>query len=372
MERRDRWLVGIVVLLAVSVVVTGTLTVYLTLERRGEEADAEGWEVAGGPHIAFVSDREGEPAVYVMDPDGASLRRVSEVGWLAFFPAWSPDGQRVAYVGWRSEDEEAGVWVATADGADRVRVSGTVTGVTGLSPTWSPDGARLAFVSIGDPAKTDRPDSVIHVARADGSGVERSIPLPDLVITDIEWSSAGDDLLLTAAPAGGESGVYRLPVGGVEVTEIFSRASAAAGSPDGEAVAVAAYSIHTLYIVREGQPPEEVTQLSGTPGEVAWSPDGAYIALATSYGRERDFAHALSVVDIETGGMVSVVEGEGWLIWPDWSPDGQQLLFTMGPMRRRPDSDLPYADLWVYGLATGQLEQLTFEEGFEGLGVWGR
>ncbi|HIQ01252.1 MAG TPA: hypothetical protein EYH30_03835 [Anaerolineales bacterium] len=367
----DRWLVRIAAFLALSVVVTGGLAVYLTLERRGEREIAAPEEAAREPRIAFVSDREGEPAVYVIDPDGTSLQRVSEVGWLAFFPAWSPDGRRVAYVGWRSEDEEAGVCVAAADGADRIQVSGTVTGVTGLSPTWSPDGTRLAFVSIGDPAQTDRPDSVIHVAWADGDGLERSIPLLEFVITGIEWSPTGDELLLVAAPAGGESGVYRLPTDGGEMTEVLTRTNAADWSPDGEAVAAAAYSTHTLYIVRGDERMEEVAQVTGNPEEVVWSPDGAHIALATAYGRDQDFAQALFVVDVETGEMTTVVEGEGWLIWPNWSPDGQQLLFTMGPMRRRSDSDLPYADLWVYDLASGRLEQLTFEEGFEGLGVWG-
>jgi Tol biopolymer transport system component len=42
----------------------------------------------------------------------------------------------------------------------------------------------------------------------------------------------------------------------------------------------------------------------------------------------------------------------------------------MGPMQQRPGADLPYADLWVYDVTSGQLERLTTGEGFEGLGVW--
>ena len=53
-----------------------------------------------------------------------------------------------------------------------------------------------------------------------------------------------------------------------------------------------------------------------------------------------------------------------------WSPDGSRLLFTMGPLRQRPVVDLPYADLWLYDVASGELEQLTLGGGFDGLGVW--
>ncbi len=65
-----------------------------------------------------------------------------------------------------------------------------------------------------------------------------------------------------------------------------------------------------------------------------------------------------------------VIENEGWALWPNWSPDGSQLLFTMGPLIRRAGADLPYADLWVYDVASGRQEQLTLGEGFEGLGIW--
>ena len=42
----------------------------------------------------------------------------------------------------------------------------------------------------------------------------------------------------------------------------------------------------------------------------------------------------------------------------------------MGPLRQRPGVDLPYADLWLYDVASGELEQLTLGGGFDGLGVW--
>ena len=81
-------------------------------------------------------------------------------------------------------------------------------------------------------------------------------------------------------------------------------------------------------------------------------------------------ARAGGAVGRAAGELTTVVREEGWLGWPAWSPDGQRLLFTMGPLRQRTGTELPYANLWTYELASGTLEQLTVREGFAGLGAW--
>jgi hypothetical protein len=60
-----------------------------------------------GTRIAFDSDREGERAVFVANPDGTGVRRVSQPGYAAV-PAWAPDGTRLAFL--RAEPAKARVW----------------------------------------------------------------------------------------------------------------------------------------------------------------------------------------------------------------------------------------------------------------------
>ena len=43
--------------------------------------------------IAFVSDRDGNTEIYVMDADGGNLRRLTDNPAIDWDPSWSPDGK---------------------------------------------------------------------------------------------------------------------------------------------------------------------------------------------------------------------------------------------------------------------------------------
>ena len=98
------------------------------------------------PHaeqIAFLSNRDQPRAgdIYLMDADGSNVRRLTTDPALDWYPAWSPDGGRIAFV--RGSDA-AEIWVMNADGGDQRQL--THAGRQARRPTWSPDGSRIAFV----------------------------------------------------------------------------------------------------------------------------------------------------------------------------------------------------------------------------------
>jgi len=102
-----------------------------------------------GTTIAFVSDREGRPRIFLMGADGTRQRRLttrSEQDVDEIEPVWSPDGKALAYI-----VEGVGtshVWFTEiASGTERIA---TPRGARDVEPAFSPDAAWLAVTrSIG-------------------------------------------------------------------------------------------------------------------------------------------------------------------------------------------------------------------------------
>jgi len=100
------------------------------------------WNPATGREIAFISDRGGQPEVYVMDSSGANQRPLIARGGHADSPSWSPDGHYIAFT-WGG----AGSFhVFVADVATGHLLQLTSRG-SNQSPSWSPDGRHLVFQS---------------------------------------------------------------------------------------------------------------------------------------------------------------------------------------------------------------------------------
>ena len=48
--------------------------------------------------MVFVSNRDGNREIYVMDADGSNVKRITEHPERDDYPAWHPDGKRIVYV----------------------------------------------------------------------------------------------------------------------------------------------------------------------------------------------------------------------------------------------------------------------------------
>jgi TolB protein len=103
------------------------------------------WNPKTGKQLAFISDRSGTPQIYIMDDDGGNVQRVLNEGGQADAPAWSPDGQFIAYT-WRpSGAPRSDVYVL--DIASRQILQLTHGNGSNEAPSWAPDSRHIAFQS---------------------------------------------------------------------------------------------------------------------------------------------------------------------------------------------------------------------------------
>ena len=125
-----------------------------------DNPEFDGWRPAWSPdgqRIAFFSNRDGNDEIYTMQVDGSDVRRLTDDPADDANPAWSPDGTRIAFTSDRGGDYD--IWVIGADGSNPVQVTGDPADDDW--PAWSPEGGRIAFSR----------DGVVHTMNVDGTDV---------------------------------------------------------------------------------------------------------------------------------------------------------------------------------------------------------
>ena len=195
-------------------------------------------------------------------------------------PAFSPDGQRVAFV--RATTAESSLLTASLDGSgERVLASYKVPEFIWTRAAWSPDGKTLAFFLYAL-------QPVLTTIAAEG-GQAQPVAGPHWEgIGDLTWLPGSRHLLVAGRPQGasGLNQLYEVSLEGGEARQIthdLSKYTAVGVSADGKSLlALQSQTLATLQVATPGKESEAHPLSAGTQNYdgwlgLAWTPDGKIV-----------------------------------------------------------------------------------------------
>jgi len=179
--------------------VSVTLPPSIAYEQLGTGSWDDFWPAwsPNGSLIAYVSDRSGEFALWMMSANGSNAVQASPAREVIAYPSWNSNSTMVAYWSMNGQESEINIFDVTSNSTMVVPGSGPFA--VQSAPAWSPDGTRLAFFErsfISQLVVFDL-DTGVSSAVANASGTAPAA-----------WLS--NDSLLYSTIVGGSSYIYEV------------------------------------------------------------------------------------------------------------------------------------------------------------------
>lgn len=250
----------------------------LTMTRSRTRDHSPTWS-PDGKYIAFVSERDRNPEIYLMPTQGGSARRLTFNNTPDWQPTWLPDSQHIIYRSSTSPDEIH--MVDVHGGRPRRLINQGVWGLYALSP----DGERIAFLAYRDQHWG------IYLVNIDGSDLH-ALTSSRVSANDLAWSPDGSRIAYASLTPQGYRNIFIVDVKSAAVSNITNAVAderQPSWSPDGQSLAYYSSSDgdYEVYMIDvhptagggvEGRNLRQLTDNNEADWQPVWSPDGAWIA----------------------------------------------------------------------------------------------
>jgi Tol biopolymer transport system component len=255
-------------------------------------AAAPAWS-PDGQRLMFSFNAGG---IYVVNVDGGGLQNLTRGGGAT----WSPDGQKIAFgrvVKVRPEppgglEIDSEIYVMNADGSGQQDVTRNEAFAWNADPAWSPDGQQIAFTSNRSgncaSASADRCKD-LYVMNADGSR-QRQLTGNATVDAFDAWSPDGQKIAFQRRSKGTNWEIHVMNADGSgqrNLTRNRSHDLDAAWSPDGRSIVfrTSRHGKWELYVMNaNGSGQQRLTRTAANESRPSWSPDGGKIAFTREVG----------------------------------------------------------------------------------------
>ncbi len=246
-----------------------------------------------------MEENRGQTSLWLLSTFGGGPRRLTSCGEKDAQPAWSPTGERIAFLAKRelqgAKDETSQLYVIAPDGGEARRVSDFAPGIESFK--WLPDGRRIAFVAWVWPG-----------LRGTRAQAKRFKAFKERKETAYVTSEAQYRYWDHHVPMGRVAHLHLLDVASGRIVDLFE------GSD---------------YELSRAEPDANCFDISS---------DGRHIVFAHDPAPEKrmDNCRALAEIDLRTRRITSVAHDKGWdMEAPRYAPDGRRIAFIAANQGRK-------------------------------------
>jgi Tol biopolymer transport system component/DNA-binding winged helix-turn-helix (wHTH) protein len=282
--------------------------------------------------IAFLRRRDNQLDIYVVPALGGSERRLYSMASVQYpWLNWSPDGKLLVFPRTVSGNSNSAITIFSLADASTRQLTSPPDAYLDRDPAFSPDGQSLAFVR-GTMAGVAND---VYVMALNG-GELRRLTFDNRPISGIAWTPDSKDLIYSGG-RGGTEALWRVPFSGGTprpVTLAGNKALVPSISRRGNELAyqqaIGKDNMWRIHVKNGRLLPEPATIAIAAKGRKmrpSFSPDGKKIAF------ESDRLGAMEIWSCDIHGIscAELTSLHGIAGTPRWSPDGQSIAFEFHP-----------------------------------------